>query len=186
MCHDQFLTSQLVFTILVLAADKSKDTFLAPVGIGLALFIVEIAGVYYTGASVNPVRSFAPCVAAGNFQGYHWIYWLGPCMGGLLAAGYYRFVKWMNFGSLEEANPGQDSSDGAFDAKIEEVQSRQAEEGQSTEMYTSPAPPRQSWSGDQRTQAYGGAPPPQQQHAYGGNPIRDAGRRSGDQNGRRY
>jgi aquaporin related protein len=54
----------------MLAAEKSKDTFIAPIGIGLALFIIEIAGVNYTGASVNPARSFGPCVAAAQFQGH--------------------------------------------------------------------------------------------------------------------
>ena len=52
----------------MLAAEKSKDTFLAPIGIGLALFVAEIAGVFYTGASLNPARSFGPCVAGANFQ----------------------------------------------------------------------------------------------------------------------
>lgn len=44
-----FLTAELVFTIFMLAAEKHKGTFLAPVGIGLALFSAELAGVYYTG-----------------------------------------------------------------------------------------------------------------------------------------
>lgn len=39
-----FMTAELVFVILMLAAEKSKDTFLAPIGIGLALFICELAG----------------------------------------------------------------------------------------------------------------------------------------------
>jgi hypothetical protein len=77
----------------MLAAEKSKDTFIAPIGIGLALFIIEIAGVNYTGASVNPARSFGPCVAASHFQGYHWIYWLGPALGALVAGGFYHFIK---------------------------------------------------------------------------------------------
>lgn len=89
----QFLTAHLIFTILMLAAEKSKDTFLAPIGIGLSLFVVEIAGVNYTGASVNPARSFGPCVAAASFTGYHWIYWLGPVLGALVAGGFYHFVK---------------------------------------------------------------------------------------------
>lgn len=57
----------------MLAAEKSKDTFIAPIGIGLALFVAEIAGVYYTGGSLNPARSFGPCVAARNFQSYEWV-----------------------------------------------------------------------------------------------------------------
>jgi aquaporin related protein len=82
-----------MFTILMLAAEKSKDTFIAPIGIGLSLFVVEIAGVNYSGASVNPARSFGPCVASANFTGYHWIYWLGPVMGASIAAGFFHFIK---------------------------------------------------------------------------------------------
>ena len=44
-----FLTAELIFVILMLAAEKHKGTFLAPVGIGLALFIAELAGVFFTG-----------------------------------------------------------------------------------------------------------------------------------------
>ena len=89
----QFLTAHLIFTILMLAAEKSKDTFIAPIGIGISLFVVEIAGVNYTGASVNPARSFGPCVASASFPGYHWIYWLGPVLGAFVAGGFYHFVK---------------------------------------------------------------------------------------------
>lgn len=41
---EMFLTAQLVFTIIMLAAEKHKGTFLAPVGIGLSLFIAELGG----------------------------------------------------------------------------------------------------------------------------------------------
>ncbi|KAK3697360.1 hypothetical protein LTR37_017505 [Vermiconidia calcicola] len=109
---EMFFTALLVFTVLMLAAEKSKDTFIAPIGIGLALFVAQIAGVHYTGASLNPARSFGPCVAGASFQGYHWIYWVGPYLGALIAAGYYHFVKFMNY---EEVNPGQDSAGGDFE-----------------------------------------------------------------------
>jgi len=33
----------------MLAKEKHKATFMAPVGIGLALFVAELVGVYYTG-----------------------------------------------------------------------------------------------------------------------------------------
>ncbi|KAF2717161.1 aquaporin-like protein [Polychaeton citri CBS 116435] len=114
---EMFLTAILVYTVIMLAGEKSKDTFLAPIGIGLALFIAEIAGVYYTGASLNPARSFGPCVAAGRFQGYHWIYWVGPFLGALISAGYFAFVKYFNY---EQANPGQDSAGGDFGGEVEE------------------------------------------------------------------
>lgn len=134
---EMFLTAQLVFVILMLAVEKSKDTFLAPIGIGLALFVAELSGkslpasleeegpnkrvsspenapdtnnplgVYFTGGSLNPARSFGCAVAGRSFPRYHWIYWLGPALGASLAAMYYRFVKWAHY---EKANPGQDST----------------------------------------------------------------------------
>ncbi|KAJ9608689.1 Aquaporin-1 [Cladophialophora chaetospira] len=105
---EMFLTAQLVFTIFMLAAEKHKGTFLAPVGIGLSLFIAELGGVYYTGGSLNPARSFGPCVANKRFPSEHWIYWLGPFMGAILAAGFFWFIKSCEY---QTANPGQDFDD---------------------------------------------------------------------------
>lgn len=102
---EMFLTAELVFTIFMLAAEKHKGTFIAPIGIGLALFVAELTGVYFTGGSLNPARSFGPCVVLGIFPGYHWIYWLGPALGALVAVGFYRFVKMLEY---ETANPGAD------------------------------------------------------------------------------
>lgn len=39
---EMFLTIQLVFTIFMLAAEKHRGTFMAPLGIGLSLFIAEL------------------------------------------------------------------------------------------------------------------------------------------------
>jgi glycerol uptake facilitator-like aquaporin len=41
---EMLLTAELIFCIFMLAAEKHKATFLAPIGIGLALFIAELAG----------------------------------------------------------------------------------------------------------------------------------------------
>lgn len=41
---EMMLTAQLVFTIFMLAAEKHKGTFIAPVGIGLSLFVAELTG----------------------------------------------------------------------------------------------------------------------------------------------
>lgn len=105
---EMFLTSMLVFTIFMLAAEKHKGTFLAPVGIGLSLFIAELSGVFFTGGSLNPARSFGPCVVLRSFPGEHWIYWVGPALGSCLAVGFYRLVKTLEY---ETANPGQDFND---------------------------------------------------------------------------
>lgn len=64
-------------------------------------------GIWFTGGSLNPARSFGPALAGRSFPRYHWIYWLGPFLGSCLAAGYYHFVKFFRY---EEVNPGQDST----------------------------------------------------------------------------
>jgi aquaporin rerated protein, other eukaryote len=99
---EMFLTAQLIFTIFMLAAEKHKANFVAPIGIGLALFIAELAGVFFTGGSLNPARSFGPDAVLGDFEVYHWIYWIGPFLGSILAVGFYWLVKGLEY---ETANP---------------------------------------------------------------------------------
>lgn len=41
---EMILAAQLVFAIFILAAEKHAGTFIAPVGIGLALFICQLTG----------------------------------------------------------------------------------------------------------------------------------------------
>lgn len=104
---ETFFTALLMFVVLMLAIEKSKDTFLAPIGIGLALFVAMLAGTAYTGGSLNPARSLGCAVAARSFPGYHWIYWLGPVLGALLGSAVYGVVKYFHY---EQANPGQDAA----------------------------------------------------------------------------
>jgi aquaporin related protein len=115
---EMILTAQLVFAIFMLAAEKHAGTFIAPVGIGLALFIAELtgklynatlsteanleAGVFWTGGSLNPARSLGPSVVQKSFPVYHWIYWIAPLVGALLAAALYKLVKSLEY---ETANP---------------------------------------------------------------------------------
>lgn len=58
-----------------------------------------------TSGSLNPARSFGPCVVLRSFPGYHWIYWLGPFLGSLLAVLFYRLIKVLEY---ETAAPGND------------------------------------------------------------------------------
>ena len=41
---EMFLTAELVFVVIMLAAEKHKSTFLAPLGIGLSFFLAELVG----------------------------------------------------------------------------------------------------------------------------------------------
>lgn len=62
---------------------------------GLAIGLVVAADILaigpYTGASMNPARSFGPAVASGTFEG-QLIYWLAPIVGAVSAALLYEHL----------------------------------------------------------------------------------------------
>merc|ERR1712230_186351 len=105
---EMFATCQLTFAVIMLAAVKHKATYLAPIGIGIALFIGHLLSIYYTGAGINPARAFGPDVVTHNFPGYHWIYWVGPLLGALVAASFFYLLQALEW---DTANPGQDYDD---------------------------------------------------------------------------
>eukprot|EP00850_Spirogloea_muscicola_P004773 SM000021S06406 [mRNA] locus=s21:60589:63068:- [translate_table: standard] len=67
---------------------------LAPLAIGFTVFVVHVATIPVTGTGINPARSFASAVVAGSDKAWddHWIFWLGPYLGALLAVIYYEYV----------------------------------------------------------------------------------------------
>ena len=67
------LTMYLCMSIFMLAGENHKGRFMAPVCIGMALFSAHLVGVQWTGASLNPCRSFGPAVITGTWT-KHWIY----------------------------------------------------------------------------------------------------------------
>lgn len=66
------------------------------------LTLSSILGVFWTGGSLNPARSFAPAVAIAEFHSTQWIYWVGPFAGSVLAVLLYRLIKALEY---ETANP---------------------------------------------------------------------------------
>lgn len=103
---EAFGTCILCLTVLMMAVEKSRATFMAPFVIGISLFLGHLICVYYTGAGLNPARSFGPCVAARSFPVYHWIYWVGPILGSVIAFAIWKIFKILKY---ETCNPGQDS-----------------------------------------------------------------------------
>ena len=89
------LTFFLVFVVFATAIDPKGPAHLAPFAIGLTILVGHLVGVPLTGASMNPARSFGPALAAGEWAN-HWVYWVGPILGGILAAGLYElvFLRW--------------------------------------------------------------------------------------------
>lgn len=55
---EMILTLQLVFTIFMLAAEKHTGNFIAPVGIGLSLFIAELTGMIIISSASYSTNAF--------------------------------------------------------------------------------------------------------------------------------
>ena len=85
------LTFALVFVVFATAIDPKGLGHLAPAAIGLTVLVDHLVGVPVTGASMNPARSFGPALAAGAWDN-HWVFWIGPLIGGGLAALVYEFL----------------------------------------------------------------------------------------------
>uniref|UniRef100_A0A8C7ELU6 Aquaporin-6 n=1 Tax=Neovison vison TaxID=452646 RepID=A0A8C7ELU6_NEOVI len=58
---------------------------------GISLALGHLIGVYFTGCSMNPARSFGPAIIVGRFE-VHWIFWVGPLAGAVLASLIYNFI----------------------------------------------------------------------------------------------
>lgn len=82
------LTFFLVFVIFGTAVDPRGPKAIFPLCIGMAITMDILAGGPLTGASMNPARSFGPALVSGLWTD-HWIYWVGPILGGAVAARLY-------------------------------------------------------------------------------------------------
>lgn len=102
---EMILTSMLMGTILMLAVEKHRATFLAPLGIGLTLLLIHLAGINVSGASVNPARSLGVAVVNGNYVPEFWIYFVAPTIGAIISVGVHWLLTALAY---ETANPGQD------------------------------------------------------------------------------
>jgi glycerol uptake facilitator-like aquaporin len=79
-------TMVLVWVVFATALDP-EGAFgkIAGLAIGLVITMDILVGGPFTGAAMNPARSFGPAVVSGELTGI-WVYILGPVIGGTVAA----------------------------------------------------------------------------------------------------
>lgn len=85
---EAILTFFLVFVVYGTAVDQRAPR-LAGLVIGATITLDILFGGSLTGAAMNPARVFGPAVAA-SFWKAHYVYWLGPMIGGALGGLVYR------------------------------------------------------------------------------------------------
>lgn len=81
------LTFFLVNTIFSTAVSGKVGNF-AGLAIGLTLIFCILMGGPLTRASLNPARTLGPAIVSGNYADI-WLYFVGPLVGGVLAALFY-------------------------------------------------------------------------------------------------
>ncbi|KAK4725104.1 hypothetical protein R3W88_027883 [Solanum pinnatisectum] len=86
------MTFGLVYTVYATAVDPKKGSLgtIAPIAIGFIVGANILVGGAFDGASMNPAVSFGPAVVSWTWNN-HWVYWVGPLIGGGLAGLIYEF-----------------------------------------------------------------------------------------------
>ncbi|ESO00594.1 hypothetical protein HELRODRAFT_154942, partial [Helobdella robusta] len=83
---EAFITFVLVLTIFTCCDKNRKELHcIRPIAIGLCVTMCHLFALKYTGSSMNPARALGPHVVAREFDPNHWVYWVGPMVGGVLA-----------------------------------------------------------------------------------------------------
>ena len=82
------LTFFLVFVVYGTAVDAHAPK-VGGLFIGLAVALGVLMGGPISGAAMNPARHLGPALLGGGLQNI-WIYWVGPVLGGILAAQVYK------------------------------------------------------------------------------------------------
>lgn len=92
-------TTEIVMTFMFLiiilgATDKRGSQAFAPIAIGLGLTLIHLISIPVTNTSVNPARSTAVALFAGDWAICQlWLFWLAPIIGALLAGIVYRWFE---------------------------------------------------------------------------------------------
>jgi aquaporin Z len=92
------MTFFLVLVIFGTVIDPRGPKAIAPLAIGLIITMDILTGGRITGAAMNPARALGPAIVQQDFSNW-WIYWVGPIIGGLIAAFAYTSI-WLGNGRV--------------------------------------------------------------------------------------
>uniref|UniRef100_A0A8D0GJ47 Lens fiber major intrinsic protein n=1 Tax=Sphenodon punctatus TaxID=8508 RepID=A0A8D0GJ47_SPHPU len=97
-----FLTLQFVLCIFA-TYDERRNGRMGSVAlaVGFSLTLGHLFGMYYTGTGMNPARSFAPAIITRSFTN-HWVYWVGPMIGGAFGGFLYDFILFPRMRGISE------------------------------------------------------------------------------------
>ncbi len=82
----------LAFVISAAATDSRTPPAIAPFVIGSTVFAGALVTGPLTGGSFNPARTFGPALVGGIWTS-HWLYWLAPIAGMIVAMHLYDFLR---------------------------------------------------------------------------------------------
>ena len=86
----------LVFVVFATMVDaEGSFKIVGGFGIGCVILFDILAGSPITGPALNPARAFGPALVSGFWQD-HYVYWVGPIIGGILAGLFYNYVLLRN------------------------------------------------------------------------------------------
>jgi MIP family channel proteins len=89
---ESIITFILCYTVHAIC-DKQREDIggSKALAVGLAIIVGCLFGGPYTGASMNPARSFGPATVMNSWKN-HWVYWVGPLTGSVVAAIVYAYI----------------------------------------------------------------------------------------------
>lgn len=89
MLLESVMTFFLVFVVFATFVDaRGALSKMSAFAVGLTVTVGVLFGGPFTGAAMNPARAFGPALAA-RYWANHGVYWVGPLLGGVLAAVIY-------------------------------------------------------------------------------------------------
>ena len=100
----ELLMSFALMLAILMAVQGKWGPVSSGVTIGAVVGLCAFFGGPYTGASMNPARSFGPALTGGEWAG-HWIYWAAPIAGMLGAATAWRHFSLPRAGDTRRPTP---------------------------------------------------------------------------------